>query len=55
MPVRGLAMFVSGVGVVFRLFMLAEIVMVRSLMVMMGGGVVVGGRIVVMLARRMLG
>jgi hypothetical protein len=43
MLVSLLAMFVSRVGVLFRLFVLAKIMMVGSLMVMMCGSVVMSG------------
>ena len=49
------ALFLSRGRVLFRLFVLAHIVMMRCLMVMMRGGVVVSGSLMVMLARRMLG
>ena len=52
--VTGLAMFVSRGCVLLGVFVLAEIVMMRRLMVMMCGGVVVSGRLMVMLASRML-
>jgi hypothetical protein len=52
--VTGLAMFVSRSCVLLGVFVLAEIVMMRRLMVMMCGGVVVSGRLMVMLASRML-
>jgi hypothetical protein len=54
MFVGKLAMFESRSGVLLRLFVLAEIVMMGRLMVMMRSGMVVSGRLVVMLARRML-
>jgi hypothetical protein len=49
-----LAVLVGRFGVLLRLFVLAEIVMMGRLMVMMRGGVMVSGRLVVMLTRRML-
>ena len=52
--VTGLAMFVSRGCVLLGVFVLAEIVMMRRLMVMMCGGVVVSGRLMVMLTSRML-
>jgi hypothetical protein len=52
--VTGLAMFVSRGCVLLGVFVLAEIVMMRRLMVMMCSGVVVSGRLMVMLASRML-
>jgi hypothetical protein len=54
MFVGELAMFVSRSGVLLRLFVLAEIVMMGRLMVMMRGSVVVSGCPMVMLTRRML-
>jgi hypothetical protein len=48
-----LTMFVRRHGVLLRLLVLAEIVMMRGLVMMMGGGVVMSGGLVVMLARRM--
>jgi hypothetical protein len=53
MLVGKLAMFESRSGVLLRLLVLAEIVMMGCLMVMMSGSVVVSGRLVVMLSRRM--
>jgi hypothetical protein len=49
-----LAMFVRRHGVLLRLVVLAEIMMVSGLVMMMGGGVVMGGGLMMMLARRML-
>ena len=49
-----LAMFVSGVGVLFRLVVLAEIMMERGLMMVMGSGMVMAGSPMMMLARWML-
>jgi hypothetical protein len=49
-----LAMSESRSGVFFRLFVLAEFVMMGRLMVVMSGSVVVSGRLMVMLTRRML-
>jgi uncharacterized membrane protein YedE/YeeE len=49
-----LAMFFGCGGVLLRLFVFAELVMMGRLMMMMRGGVVVSGGGVVMLARRML-
>jgi hypothetical protein len=49
-----LAMFVSRICVLLRLFVLAEIVMMGRLMVMMRGSMVVSGCPMVMLTRRML-
>ena len=47
-------MFVSRVGVLLRLFVLAEIVMMGGLMMMMGGCVVMSRRLMMVLAGRML-
>ena len=49
-----LAMFVSRFGVLLRLLVLANFMMMGGLMMMMGGGVVMSGRLQMMLARRML-
>jgi hypothetical protein len=49
-----LAMFFGCGGVLLRLFVFAELVMMGRLMMMMCGGVVVSGGSVVMLARWML-
>jgi hypothetical protein len=49
-----LAMFVSHFGVLFRLFMLAKIMMMGGLMMVVGGRVVMSGRLMMMLAGRML-
>lgn len=49
-----LAMFVRRRGVLLRLLVLPEIVMMSGLVMMMSGGVVMRGRLMVMLARRML-
>jgi hypothetical protein len=54
MFVRELAMFDGRSGVLLRLFVLAEIVMMGRLMVMVRGSVVVSGRLMVMLTRWML-
>jgi len=54
MFVGDFAMFESGSCVLFRLFVLAEIVMMSRLMVMVSCSVVVSGRLIVMLTRRML-
>ena len=54
MFVGKLAMFESRSGVILRLFVLADIVMMGRLVVMMRGSVVVSGRLMVMLTRRML-
>ena len=48
------AMFESGSCVLFRLLVLADIVMMSRLMVMMRSSVVVSGRLMVMLTRWML-
>ena len=53
MSLGKLAMFVSGGCVLLGVFVLAEIVMMRRLMVMMCGGVVVSGRLIVMLSRQL--
>jgi hypothetical protein len=53
MLVRKLAMFLGGLGVVLRLFVLAHCVMMLSLMMVMRGGVVMASRGVMMLGRRM--
>ena len=55
MLVGKFAMFLGRRGVILRLFMVAELVMMSRLMMVMRGGVVVSGGGVVMLARRMLG
>ena len=49
-----LTMFVRRHGVLLRFLVLAEIVMMRGLVMMMRGGVVMGGGLMMMLARRML-
>jgi len=54
MFVRELAMFDGRSGVLLRLFVLAEIVMMGRLMVMVRGSVMVSGRLMVMLTRWML-
>jgi hypothetical protein len=54
MFVPGSAMFVSSLGMPFRLFMLAKLVMVRSLVVMVGGSVMKGSGLMMMLHGRML-
>ncbi len=54
MPMGKFTMFVSGVGMLLRLFMLVELVMMSRLMVVVRGGMVVRGGAVVMLAGRML-
>jgi len=48
------AMFVSRVGVLLPLVVLAEIVMMGGLMMMMGGCVVMSRRLMMMLTGRML-
>jgi hypothetical protein len=50
-----LAMVFGRGGVILRVFVFAELMMMRCLMMVMGGGVVVSGGGLVMLARRMLG
>jgi hypothetical protein len=54
MLVCELVMFVSRVGVLLPLFVLAEIVMMGGLMMMMGGCVVMSRRLMMMLTGRML-
>jgi hypothetical protein len=49
-----LAVFMSGDGVFFGLFVLTKIVMMRCLSMMVGGSVVMRGGLMMMLARRML-
>jgi hypothetical protein len=49
-----LAMFVSCVGVLFRLFVFAQIMMMGSLVMMMRRCVVLSGSLVVVLTGRML-
>jgi hypothetical protein len=49
-----LAMFVRRFGVLLRLLVLAEVMMMGGLMMMMGGGVVMSGGLMMMLAGRML-
>jgi hypothetical protein len=49
-----LAMFVSRVGVLFRVFVLAEVVMMGGLMMMMRGSVMISGGLMMMLTGRML-
>jgi uncharacterized membrane protein YedE/YeeE len=53
MLMRKLAMFLGGRGVILRVLVFAEFVMMGRLMMVMGGGVVVSGGGLVMLARRM--
>jgi len=50
-----LAMVLGGRGVILRVLVFAELMMMGRLMMMMRGGVVVSGGGLVMLARRMLG
>jgi hypothetical protein len=47
------AMFVSRFGVLLRLFVLAEIMMMGGLMMMMGGSMMMRGGLMVMLDTRM--
>jgi hypothetical protein len=47
-------MFVSRFGVLLRLFMLANIMVMGGLMMMVSGGVVMSGGLMMMLAGRML-
>jgi hypothetical protein len=54
MFVPGSAMFVSSLGMLFRLFVLAKLVMVRSLVVMVSGSVMKGSGLMMMLHGRML-
>ena len=49
-----LAMFMSRFGVLFRLFVLAKIMMMGRLMMMVGGRVVMSGCLMMMLTGRML-
>ena len=49
-----LAMFVSRFSVIFRLFVLAKIMMKGSLMMMMRGRMVMSGSLMMMLTGRML-
>jgi hypothetical protein len=49
-----LAMFVSRVGMLFRVFVLAEVVMMGGLMMMMRGSVMISGGLMMMLTGRML-
>ncbi len=49
-----LAMFVSSVGVLLRLFVLTKIMMVGGLMMMMSGSVVMSGSLMMMLTCGML-
>ncbi len=48
-----LAVFVSRFGVLLRLLVLTEVMMMGGLMMMMGGGVVMSGGLMMMLAGRM--
>jgi hypothetical protein len=48
------AMFVGRLGVLLRLFVLAEIVMMGGLMMVMGRGMVMSGGLMMMLNGRML-
>jgi uncharacterized membrane protein YedE/YeeE len=54
MLMRKLAMFLGGRGVVLRVFVFAELMMMGRLMMVMRGGVMVRGGGLVMLTRRML-
>jgi hypothetical protein len=49
-----LAMFVSRVGMLFRVFVLAEVMMMGGLMMMMRGSVMISGGLMMMLTGRML-
>jgi hypothetical protein len=51
--VPGSAMFVGSVGMLFRLFVLAEIMMVGRLVMMVGGGVMISGGLMMVLTGRM--
>ena len=53
MLMRKLAMFLGGRGVILRVLVFAEFVMMGRLMMVMGGRVMVSGGGLVMLARRM--
>jgi hypothetical protein len=53
MLVRLLAVFMGGVSVHLSLLMLAQVVMMRCLVMMMRGGVMVSGGLVMMLTRGM--
>jgi uncharacterized membrane protein YedE/YeeE len=55
MLMRKLAMFLGGRGVILRVLVFAEFVMMGRLMMVVRGGVVVSGGGLVMLTRRMLG
>jgi len=55
MLMRKLAMFLGGRGVILRVLVFAEFMMMGRLMMVMRGGVMVSGGGMVMLARRMLG
>jgi uncharacterized membrane protein YedE/YeeE len=55
MLVGKLAVFLGRRGVILRVLVFAEFVMMGRLMMVMGGGVMVSGGGVVMLTRRMLG
>jgi hypothetical protein len=48
----GSAMFVSSLGMLFRLFVLAEIMMVGRLVMMVGGGVMISGGLMMVLTGR---
>jgi hypothetical protein len=48
-------MLMSSLGVLLRLFVLAEFMVMGRLMMMMSCGVMMGGRLEMMLACRMLG
>ena len=50
-----LAMLMRGLGVLLRLLVLAEFIVMGGLVVMMGGGMVMGGCLQMMLAGRVLG
>jgi len=48
-------MLMSSLGVLLRLFVLADFMVMGRLMMMMGGSVMMGGRLQMMLAGRVLG
>jgi hypothetical protein len=53
--VGGLAVVMSGSGVLLRLFMIPVVVMVSGLPVMMGGRLMMGRRLMMVVTGRMLG
>jgi hypothetical protein len=54
MLVPRFAMFLSSLGMLFRLFVLAEIMMMGRLVMMVSGGVMVSGGLMMVLHSRML-